>query len=46
MIETIGSLKMERDEARDALRRTVEWLTEWRIAREAEVFFDPADQDI
>lgn len=37
MIETIGSLKMERDEAREALRRTVEWLTAWRVAREAEI---------
>lgn len=37
MIETIGSLKMERDEARENLRRAVEWIEAWRVAREAEI---------
>ena len=37
MTDTIDSLRLERDEARETLRRTVEWLEAWRAAREAEI---------
>lgn len=35
--DTLDSLRAERDEARETLRRSVEWIDAWRVAREAEI---------
>ena len=37
MTDTLESLRAERDDARETLRRSVEWLEEWRASREAEI---------
>lgn len=37
MTDTLDSLRAERDEARESLRRAVEWIDAWRAAREAEI---------
>lgn len=37
MTDTIESLRSERDDARENLRRAVEWIEAWRVAREAEI---------
>ncbi len=37
MTDTLDSLRAERDEARESLRRAVEWIEAWRVAREAEI---------
>lgn len=37
MTDTLDSLRAERDEARESLRRAVEWIDAWRVAREAEI---------
>ena len=35
--DTLESMRAERDEARENLRRAVEWIEAWRVLREAEI---------